>query len=101
MTIRQIQKVRGLDQPINRMQDNIINALQPLLTSEINYGIIIKDIILDGTNPVSVDHRLGRQPQGWFIVDITAASGIFREAWDTRTITLNASAATTISIYLF
>lgn len=83
------------------MQDNIVNALQPLLTSEINYGIIIKDITLDGVNPTVVDHKLGRQPQGWFIVDITSPSAIFREGWDTRTIKLNASAATQISIYLF
>lgn len=101
MTQRVISKIRGLTFEVNKLQDNIVNAVGPLLTNPINYGIILESIQLDGSTPLTIDHLLGRQPLGWIVVDKSAAGSPYRTAWDTRTITLHANSAVTLSIYIF
>lgn len=98
---RQIQKVRGLDFKTNQLQDNITAAVQPFLTNPINDGIIITGINLPGASSVSVSHLLGRTPQGFIIIDKDAASDVYRESVNSRSLVLNSTSAVTISIYVF
>ena len=46
--------------------------------------------------------RLGRKPQGWFIVDQTASASIYRsQPFNSNTLTLTSSAACTVSLWVF
>lgn len=68
--------------------------------TEILNGRLLSDIVV-ATVSRRFDHGLGRQPVGWFIVDKTSALDVWRTDWDTRTISLDASASSTITIYVF
>ena len=78
------------------------SILDPLLANPINSTSIVQPTPISlaiGNN--TINHKLGRQPQGWFIVDITAASDIYRVSWSDKTIVLNSSALTTIKLGVF
>ncbi len=77
-------------------------ALNPLLANPIFMGVHIQDIVLAATTPKAINHLLQRMPQGWFVTDNTAISYIWRtKPFNDLTITLEASASTTISIWIF
>lgn len=55
--------------------------------------------VFTGAVPLVINHKLGRQPIGWRIVDVTVGYNIFqRIAWDARTITLLCPSAATANI---
>ncbi len=77
-------------------------TLNPILALPILNGIQLDNISLATTTPKAINHLLQRNPQGWFVLDNTANSVVWRtKAFNDTTITLEASAATTISIWIF
>jgi len=65
-------------------------------------GNQIDGIKLTANVPLAINHLLQRMPQGWFLVDNNANAVIWRAAAFTNTtITLEASATTTISIWVY
>ena len=70
-------------------------AKLPILNGELLTGIELS------TTPLEVPHKLSRQPRGWFIADLDADARVWRTAWNTKTITLDASAAVTAAIWVF
>jgi hypothetical protein len=75
--------------------------LDPVLKNAIWQGTLVASISLAASTPTKISTKLGRNPQGWFLVDNQANAVIWRTAWDNNTITLEASSATTISIWVF
>jgi hypothetical protein len=56
--------------------------------------------IIDGVTVIN--HGLGRNPQGWFLVDSTAAVTPYRSApFNSLTLSLTSGAAATISLIVF
>ena len=98
---RSLVKIRGLEYNVNKLQDNISAVLEPVLTNPINFGIIVRDIVLPGSADVSINHLLARQPQGWFVIDTNASDFPYRVKWDAKTITFNSAGPVTVSIYIF
>jgi len=83
------------------MQTRWKSLLDPILENPINSISIIDNVALVTGNNV-INHRLGRKQQGWLILDIDAASTIYRSAdFNDKTLTLNASAAATIKLGVF
>jgi len=83
------------------MQTRWKSLLDPILENPINSISIIENVALVIGNNV-INHRLGRKQQGWLILDIDAASTIYRSAdFNDKTLTLNASAAATIKLGVF
>lgn len=83
------------------MQNQWASVLTPIIKNPIVSGGQLDDIILDTGDNV-INHKLGRQPQGWVIVDIDAAAVIYRSAEMTpKTLTLNSDADCTVSIYVY
>lgn len=77
-------------------------TLNPVLANPVLNGGIIQDIVLIATTPQAINHLLGRMQQGWFLVDNMANAAIWRtKAFNQYTLTLEASANTTISIWVF
>jgi hypothetical protein len=69
---------------------------QPLLQ-----GYQISGIVLAATTPLTINHTLGVVPAGWFLVDINASAAVWRVSWTPYQITLEASAAATVSIWIY
>jgi hypothetical protein len=77
-------------------------TLNPLLANPLIQGQQIDSVVLVSGKPKAINHGLQQLPQGWFLVDNIANAVIWRTAaFTTTTITLEASANTTISIWVY
>lgn len=83
------------------MQSRWSTLINPILNQPLNAGNILTGIDLISGVTV-VNHLLGRQMQGWFIVDQDAVASIYRSAaMNDLTLTLTSSAAVTVNIFVF
>lgn len=102
MPNKALKKFYSTNSDIVNIQENVGNAVDPLIKNQFLNGQLINDIALViGDNDIS--HKLGRKIQGWVIVDIDAVSNIYRKTSTTPTLTikLNSSANCTVSLYIF
>jgi len=77
-------------------------AINPVLAQPILNGQQIDSIALTASKAQAINHGLQQFPQGWFVVDNIANAVIWRtQPFNTTTITLEASATTTISIWIY
>lgn len=77
-------------------------TLNPIISVPLLSGNLISDISLTASTPKAINHLLQQMPQGWFLVDNTANAVVWRAAdFTTTTITLESSANTTISLWVF
>ncbi len=77
-------------------------TLNPILSLPILDGNLINSISLVANTPKAINHLLQRMPQGWVLVDNTANTVIWRtQIFTQSTITLESSANTTISLWVF
>lgn len=83
------------------MQNSWAAQINPLLSQPLNNGLILKNIsLINGTTVVN--HLLGRNLQGWFLVDSDAAATIYRSApKNNLTLTLTSDAALLADIFVF
>jgi len=96
---QQFNKIPTKDDDLNRIQENLRMAIDPLSTDIIfNRQEISIDV---GTSNTVVFHNLKRTPRGWIIIDKTFSGDVRRVAWDNTSITLISSANTPIKIWLF
>lgn len=98
---RAYTRVEGKDHDLQRVQDSVQEAVDGLTANPMLAGKILQDIELDGTDDEAVAHGLGRVPSGWQIVDRSSDARVWRVSWDKTQIVLRASAAVTVSIYVF
>jgi hypothetical protein len=77
------------------------STLDSLLKRPMSSSLLLTGISLVAGDNV-INHRLDRVPQGWLVVDTTAAVSIYRAApMNLLTLTLNASAPSTVSLLVF
>ena len=77
------------------------SILDPLLAKPLSDLLILPNVVLTAGANV-INHRLGRIPQGWVVLDIDAASLIYRSApFNKLTLNLICSAPATISLGVF
>lgn len=78
------------------------SVLNPVIAVPFLNGNQIDGIKLTANVPLAINHLLQRMPQGWFLVDNIANAVVWRSAaFTTTTITLESSATTTISIWVY
>lgn len=94
------RKIRTADVDLSRVQDRVADTFTNLLQNAIIDGTFL-EVSFDGAETKTVNHLLSRQPLGWIVVDTTAPATVYRESWNSRTLELTASAATTIKLYVF
>lgn len=83
------------------MQSAWATQLDPMLSNPSLKTRLIKGVSLI-VGATKIDHKLGRTPQGWRIVDIDGAAQIYRsEALNDLTLTLTSDAAVTVAIEVF
>ncbi len=82
------------------IQEAVAASINPVIRQPIVDGVLIEGITIT-TAGLAVSHLLGRQPRGWFVVDKTTDANVWRTAWDSRLLTLDASATTVVSLWIF
>lgn len=96
--------VQTPDRLTNQLQSNLIAAINSTnmsINTALNDGVFLTGINLSiGSNTIT--HTLGNTPTGFIVTDIqTAAPSFYRTAWNANSITLQASVASTVSLYVF
>lgn len=77
-------------------------TLNPVVSNPILQGNMLKNIVLTANIPKAINHLLQRMPLGWMMIDINADAVIWRtQPLNENTITLEANADATISIWVF
>ena len=88
------------DRNVNQLQSNIIKLLNNLVRNRIVNCAFLDSIKVDGQT--SINHGLGRKPQGWIIADIDSSATVYRSApFDKDKLTLTSSAPATISLVVY
>lgn len=88
--------------PLELMLTRWAAVLNPLLALPILQGNLIANIALTASTAQAINHLLARPPIGWFLTDNTASATVWRTTpFNKSTITLEASANTTISFWVF
>jgi hypothetical protein len=87
--------------PLAQMQTTWASQINPLLVNPLVNGHLLTGIVLS-SGPNVINHKLGRQMQGWFVVDKISAATAFRSApFNSSTLTLTASGTDTVSLWVF
>lgn len=90
------------DQPFQLMQTVWASQLNPFLKNPIIQGLSRSNIVMTASTPLVINHLLSRMMLGWFLIDNSANAVVWRtQPFNASTITLEASANTTISIWCF
>jgi len=89
------------DLVLSLMQNRWGSILNPVIACPMAKVQILADIpLITGAN--TINHKLGRKPQGWFLTDRDGSASVFRSAAFTDlTLQLTASAPVTVSIGVF
>lgn len=88
--------------PFSQMITRWASILNPVLANPMLSGNQIDNIVLVANTPLQINHKLSRLPQGWFVVDNIANTAVWRtQSFNPNTITLEASANTTISLWIY
>lgn len=83
----------------NALSERIASYLRRLTDNAALDYVETSSILLTGGVDTVVNHKLGRMPQAWQIIDINAAATVFRNAaFDPLTLTLRASAICTVKL---
>jgi hypothetical protein len=98
--LRAFAKIRSAFQDLMRVQDNVEQYISQFRAVEIIDGTLVPNLTIT-TAGLVVEHNLKRQPLGWILVDNTADARVWRLGWNVNTISLDASATTTFSLWVF
>ncbi len=78
------------------------SQLNPIIKNPLVTGQQINNILLLASIPTTIYHSLGQAPQGWIVVDNMVNAYIIRtQPFNAKSITLQSSADTTISIWIY
>jgi hypothetical protein len=98
--MRSLKKLASDSAEFNRFQEYVQATLGPLLQSPLLDGVLISGVALT-TAPLEIDHKLGRQPQGWILVSPDAEETVWQVSVDKRTLVLQASGSLTSNLWIF
>lgn len=92
------------DKDFMLMQTSWASSLNKMLANPATNGILMKSVQLS-TGDNTINHKLGRNLQGWVIVRKRANADIYdtqdSNSMPSLTLTLNSSANVTVDLYLF
>lgn len=99
--MQQLTRFTTEDKDLQMLQSSWASVLNPVLKNPSLDNVLLKNISLSSGVTI-IDHKLGRTPQGWRIVDVDGAATIYRSApLNNLTLTLTSDAAVTISLEVF
>ena len=99
--LKQYKKITAKEREVNQLQENIEQALNPIVAKQVVDGILIRTIALKAGSINNVSHKLGRKPVGYIIVSKDANSQIWNAELKKSILQIQCSINTTISIWVF
>ena len=93
------RKIYTLDKDLTTVQTVIENTLQSFEKMLLD-GILI-EVDFTGIVVQDVQHKLGRKPKGWIIVDKNAKTDVWASFSDNKTITLHVDNNVVLKLYVF
>lgn len=89
------------NQDVELLQQNVKKFVKVLEDNPLLDGTFLEGIALNAAANTVINHKLGRRPRGWILTDQSAAATVYRVAWTDKTLTLLASAASTVDLWVF
>lgn len=105
MSLHQPKAVREVstgDAGTDRVQEELARKVERLDKCALTSGVMVSASLPNGV-ATRILHKLGRQPQGYIVVDLSGDYGpaIQRTAWDASSLTLTHAGAGTLSVRLW
>lgn len=105
MSIRDFKTIPSDVDEVNKLQNNIVQYVQPITSSQIIDGLVLKSISLNASITNKISHKLGRELIGWIIIRQRGDSRI----WDDQdnnpgkrnTLNLKCSSNVIVDIWVF
>jgi hypothetical protein len=101
-----LKKIRTEDETLNRVQDNIDQAIKDIERKDALARVVIEDVeLLASSTDNFLSHKLDRKIKGFLVVRKNANADIWESATENvrpeKQIILRASAAVTATIWVF
>lgn len=88
--------------PLPLMLTKWASQLNPVLSNIMVQGKAVNGVILAANTPLVINTQLGRVQQGYIITDQNSAANVWRtQPYNDLTLTLEASANTTLNLWVF
>lgn len=97
---RSFSKFQGEDKDLQKLQRNIETAVNQVLRNPLLDGRLIPDVNLISGN-TKIEHKLARNLRGYLVIDRNNGATIYTTSKDENYLTLNSSAAITVSLWVF
>jgi hypothetical protein len=95
-----LPRIPGLPQGVTRALDALADRTETQGRAGLSDGALVSVSLVAGANVVN--HKLGRKPQGFIIVDVDADTRIWRSgAVDASSIPISSSAACSAKLWVF
>lgn len=103
MALKSMKTISPEDYDMEVIQKNTKDFVQQLETNILLDGVLLSDIALTSASPTLINHKLGRDYQGYIITKLNANSVVYEttSTYPSKHLTLSCSADCTISIYIF
>lgn len=100
-----LKKIGGGSTELQKFQQNVENAINPIIRKEIIDGVLLKNVTLEAQIATAIKHSLGRPVLGWHVARKRADARI----WDIQdfnpnpstTLMLTASHEVEIDIWIY
>lgn len=88
--------------PYDLMLTQWAQKINPVIANPIVQGVAINSVLLNAGVPKDIQTTLNRMQQGWFLIDNMTNSVVWRtQPFNSQILTLDCSADTTVSIWVF
>lgn len=74
LTRKTLPSINFEDEDIQRFEDNVAATLEPVLSTELIDGVLVKNLTIPASLVLTVPHGLGRRALGWIVVNANAAT---------------------------
>jgi hypothetical protein len=98
-------KLQSEDPVVNKLQDQLKLAVNPVLLNPLISGHLLEDVELTANAQTIVQHKLGRTLKGWMICRQDELAGIYDMQADNatpdKTLSLVSTTDVTVSLWVF
>lgn len=98
--IKEFKRVAGATEEVAKLQTRLNEFFTQFIDNPLLNGVLLKQIELD-TTAVNVDHKLGRECQGWIIINKNADANVWQTGATKSAITLKANVGVVVDLWVF